>query len=285
METTTKSTYTLENLRSQAYNAHRWTSFDPEKRAESIVKDYSEELDSDLQTIGNDSQYKERYINHLTTWLSAKSRCASSMITGPANFNVAKHEKANRSEHNKYQEFREWRERALKAIEKAKQPEKTFSTELEAAKTKLKSLEDNRFLEKEANKKIKEALKNMYNIDEYLLGLGVKPHMLEHTMRWGFGSCNTNANIRNAKQRVAELEAKEAKQVSGNKEISFDGGKVIFNYEIDRIQIKHDVKPEPEVITKLKQNAFKWSPSQQVWQRQLTQNAIYSTQYLLGIKL
>ena len=54
-----------------------------------------------------------------------------------------------------------------------------------------------------------------------------------------------------------------------------------MNYEADRIQIKHDTKPNQDVITLMKKNAFKWSPSNQVWQRQITRNAIYATKQLL----
>lgn len=70
-----------------------------------------------------------------------------------------------------------------------------------------------------------------------------------------------------------------------NKEFNFNGGVVILNYEMDRLQIKHDTKPAPEVIQALKKNAFKWSPSQGVWQRQLTRNAAYASNLITGLKL
>ena len=81
------------------------------------------------------------------------------------------------------------------------------------------------------------------------------------------------------KKKEADNQAKE------NKIIKFEGGEIIFNYSIERIQIKHEEKPGAEVITLLKQNAFKWSPSQAVWQRQLTNNGIWAASRITGVQL
>jgi len=84
------------------------------------VKEYEAQLNEDLQTIpeAEKEKYIENYKKHLFSWLSAKSQCISSMITGPANFPVRCAEKANRSEHNRYTEFSEWRTKVLKSIAK-----------------------------------------------------------------------------------------------------------------------------------------------------------------------
>lgn len=50
----------------------------------------------------------------------------------------------------------------------------------------------------------------------------------------------------------------------------------------DRIQIKHDTKPNQDVITLMKKNGFKWSPFNKAWQRQITANAIYTTKHLIN---
>ena len=70
-----------------------------------------------------------------------------------------------------------------------------------------------------------------------------------------------------------------------NKEFAFDGGMVIYNYEIDRIQIKHDSKPEQIIIDTLKSRGFRWSPHYKVWQRQLTDNAAIITGRILNLNL
>ncbi len=95
-----KEEYLLEHLRQQAHDAYRNISFDPEKRAEQTIKEYSAELNTDLTSIRNifpsersqeelsnlTTSYQSRYETNLTNWLFSKSNTASSMITGPSNF-------------------------------------------------------------------------------------------------------------------------------------------------------------------------------------------------------
>jgi hypothetical protein len=112
---------TLSKYSDLAYRAYYNTSFSPEKRRDQIIKEHSAELDSDLLKIKEEAdkeRYKQGYEKYFSAWLGAKSRCISSMITGPANFPVRRAEKANDMEAKRSVEFSEWRERALKAIAK-----------------------------------------------------------------------------------------------------------------------------------------------------------------------
>jgi hypothetical protein len=56
----------------------------------------------------------------------------------------------------------------------------------------------------------------------------------------------------------------------------FDGGYAEANKELDRLQLFFDEKPSEQQRAVLKAGGFKWSPSQDAWHRQLTDNAIYS---------
>ena len=47
-----------------------------------------------------------------------------------------------------------------------------------------------------------------------------------------------------------------------------------MNREENRVQIIFDGKPDADVRAALKQNSFRWAPSQGAWQRMLTQNGI-----------
>jgi len=281
----------LADFKQSAIQAHNWTSFSPEKRGEQLINDYNEQLTEDLSELtaaGIDSEnvesYKTRYIKFFSSWLSAKSRCASPMITGPANFNVRKHDKANRSEENHYKVFQEWRLRAKKAIIRKSQPVKTYSSEIERYKSELEGMKANHEKMKLGNKMIAKAIKNGADLTEYLTKeFNIQPHMIEWTMKFGFGLANNNANIKRVEQRIKELEAKEkAKEITGGEATIFSvfGATAICNYEADRVQIKTDSKPSQEIINTLKKNAFKWSPTNGCWQRQLTQNAIYITKHL-----
>ena len=54
------------------------------------------------------------------------------------------------------------------------------------------------------------------------------------------------------------------------------------NYEIDRLQIFFDEKPEVDMRKRLKGCGFIWSPkNNNACQRQLTSNAIYSAKRIL----
>ena len=286
----TNNTLLLQSFKDKAIRAHSWTSFSPEKRGETMINQYSAQLAEDLQELkaqNIDSEtltaYEQRYKSLFSAWLNAKSNCISAMITGPARFPIHKAEKANRSEQKHYEIFQQWREKAKKAIVKKTQPEKTYNSEIERYKQELEGMRKNHELMKAGNIAIKKAHKENTDISQYLMEtFDIKPHMIDWTMKFGFGLQNNNANMKRVEARIKELEAKEQnRQNEPEKEYSFNGGKVVMNYEADRIQIMHDTKPGQDVITLMKKNGFKWSPTNQAWQRQLTANAIYVTKHLL----
>lgn len=288
---TTNNVLLLDNFRQKAIQAHNWTSHVPEKRGETMVNEYSAQLAEDLAELkaqGIDSEtltaYEQRYKSLFSAWLNAKSNCISSMITGPARFPTQKAEKANRSEQKHYDIFQQWREKAKKAIVRKAQPEKTYNSEIERYKAELEGMKRNHELMKIGNNAIRKANKDKVDITAYLIEtFGIKPHMIDWTMKFGFGLQNNNANMKRVELRIKELEAKEqSRQDEPEKEFLFNGGKVVMNYEADRIQIMHDVKPTQEVITLMKKNGFKWSPFNKAWQRQITANAIYTTKHLIN---
>ena len=79
------------------------------------------------------------------------------------------------------------------------------------------------------------------------------------------------------------------KSLSLQKEIGyvgweFEGGKVEANTEANRLQIFFDEKPDAAAREELKSNGFRWSPKAEAWQRQLTDNAYYSANYIKAIQ-
>ena len=107
----------VTELHDIAYQAYSGTSFDPERRRDQILSELQAELQSDLDELGNNAgNYEQKYIAHARTWLECKSRCMSVMITGPANFPVARNQKANNAEERAYQDFMNWRNRYFKAV-------------------------------------------------------------------------------------------------------------------------------------------------------------------------
>lgn len=83
---------------------------------------------------------------------------------------------------------------------------------------------------------------------------------------------NIGATIRETKKRIQRLEEQE--KIVFN-DIEFDGGKVVHNKELNRIQFLFDSIPDSETRDVLKHNGFHWSRTEQAWQRLFNQRTIY----------
>lgn len=105
---------------------------------------------------------------------------------------------------------------------------------------------------------------------DYMGDTGYKPWQMS----------NNSANIRRMKQRVIELQRKEATATS---QIEFDGGTIIDNAEDDRVQIDFDAKPGDKTRAELRGAGWRWAPSVMLWQRQRTPYAIESAKRIVGV--
>lgn len=146
-----------------AYQAYYATSFSPEKRAESECQFFDEIL-VEFEAAGVDEAGKAKFERLFLLSLDAKSRCMSSMITGPAKFPFARNQKNLDREMKVTQEMFDFVERLKKAIDKEKHPEKYASNAirsddanaLDKLKQKLATLKDNQEKMKASNKIIRE---------------------------------------------------------------------------------------------------------------------------------
>lgn len=298
----------LESLFSLATIAHRNTSFDPEKRGRNLVNEFSAKLESDLQLLESKNvsselleQYEAGFIKMLKSWLHAKSNCFSVMITGGSNFPVRRHEKANASERNRYNKFAEWTEKTKKWMVKSTVPKSTPETKLEAYKLDYK----NRIEQQERMKKINAAYPKFLKViaenkDRYpfqsinQLTDSEISIMLNHVPDYQTKSkvfptwalTNNNANIKRLSGIIQKLENQEAARefAKDSEELkavyNFEGGKIVVDRDTQRINIYHEEKPEREIIQNIKSHGFRWSPRFQSWTRQLTPNALFSTNQL-----
>lgn len=90
---------------------------------------------------------------------------------------------------------------------------------------------------------------------------------------------NNNQSIRNVRQRIESLKKIEQTDFEP---VEFDGGKVVADKEINRIQFFFDEKPSEEVRNVLKSWGFHFSKyNNNAWQRQLNSNGIYATKKVL----
>ncbi len=78
---------------------------------------------------------------------------------------------------------------------------------------------------------------------------------------------NNNAEINRIKKRLEALrQVDEMEHI----EIEFDGGMIVTNEDINRVQIIFDSKPDEAIRQKLKGWGFRWSPREKAWQAQRT---------------
>jgi hypothetical protein len=92
---------------------------------------------------------------------------------------------------------------------------------------------------------------------------------------------NNNANIRRMKERIAQLQKHSTDE---SKEIVSGEIRIFDNVELNRIQIFFPGKPSPEVISELKHNAFRWSPSEGAWQSYRNQWQMDRAKRITGVK-
>lgn len=120
------------------------------------------------------------------------------------------------------------------------------------------------------------------NDDDTLRALGLtdaqieglkKPDFANRTGFAAFQLTNNNANIRRMRKRIAQLEkASEAE----DSEAEYDGFKVVENTEENRVQFLFDDKPSAAIRDILKGQSFRWSRSNEAWQRQLNNAGRYA---------
>lgn len=83
-------------------------------------------------------------------------------------------------------------------------------------------------------------------------------------------------DLTNNNSKIKRLESKVRETSRGFAGWEFDGGRAEANMEMNRLQLFFDERPSDSQRANLKASGFKWAPSQDAWQRQLTDNAIYS---------
>lgn len=86
---------------------------------------------------------------------------------------------------------------------------------------------------------------------------------------------NNGAEIRRTEKRIAELV--RAAELPEIRETHGAIGLVVAD---NRVQLHFPGKPSEEVRTELKQNGFRWAPSEGAWQRKANNSAIYAARQL-----
>lgn len=278
-----------------AYRAHYNTSFSPDKRAEQACAGFDSDIET-LRGLGIPEDKIAKYESLWLKWQAAKSRCLSSMITGPANFPTARNEKNNRYERSAGDEAMEYYNKIVNYAKKeafyaanpnARPVMAGDSDALERLREKLaatiKAQETMVAVNKVVRKKPIDmaALALLLGSEERAQEI-LKPDCFGGIGFASFSLSNNRAEINRLEGRIKEIENRKA---VAPKELNINGVRIVENPEAMRLQIFFEGKPAPDIIALLKSNAFKWAPSVSAWQRQLTNNAIYSCNHFVIPKL
>lgn len=286
-----------------AYNAHRNTSFSPEKRAQTVITDFENQLETVYNEYNkaenkNDvlacfNEYRKATDSLYTKWLGSRSNLASSMIVGPARFPVERMKKLNRYADNHYSRYIEV---SNKLINKHKKllgliaPSGIIKSGSENALTELQAKLDKLIHQRDLSKQVNKALRSK-NPQAELEKLNLKAETIRTLLtpdRHGnkgipaYRFTNMGAEIRRLQDRIEAEKKLNVKRQDGNDKFTIEGGYILRNYEANRYQILFDEKPSRDMISKLKSHGFKWAPSAKAWQSYLTPNTAYKIKLLFG---
>ncbi len=294
-----------------AYGGFRNTSFSPDERAVQIQNQYVKEIDEfakNLMSLAETQEqkekaeleierYKDGYLKRQIDLLHARSRTASPMITGGANFPTERNQKALNREMILTNEFLEWRDKAKKKSKNnviASFTGDLSERELEIMKNKVDSTlevikdidsKSGRFAGFDRSSFVTNTSKRL---ERQLANGNVK--LVEETLKYiqdqekEVGLKKPLFTTRHSIYKKLET-AKEMKpevKETGTKIIkTYKGAEILNNFDAERIQLAFDVKPESNVIQNLKSNGWRWSRANMVWQRKNTKNAEFDSKIIL----
>lgn len=234
----------------------------------------------------------DRYARNLGKYYNEDARigcmCPSVLISGAANFPVRKKERQVAA-WDKNQEYYKYCDKILSQLKRLMTCSEVIKCDdenaIEALKEKIEAKEESQERMKEVNK--------YWRKNGTMTGCGfltdeqiekINRSMAEDTWRLSgvpFGSYHLQNNLANIKRLKGRLEELQNTKEKGSSEADYGEFKVIENTDIMRIQIMFDGKPEEAVRNVLKANGFRWAPSQEAWQRQLTTNGKYALKRVL----
>jgi frataxin-like iron-binding protein CyaY len=264
-------------------------SFHPERRGESDYLYYCNQLNEDLNLLGDkQGNYKAKFIQRLHLYYGRKSRTASSFICGPAKFPFGRNAKAIDSEMRAWEDFSRWRSRYLKLAFRVKtpSPEEEIDSALIDIDNLIKKQEQMKLVNKLIRKyKPKNALDICEEMQKELTEFFGKPvsEIPSYDSRYGLGypTYRLTSISTKIRERKAKIEANKVRIERRDtfEKIEFLGG--FIDIENDRVIIHHDEKPSKEIIEAIKSYGFRWSPKCSNWCRKHTGNAIYDAKLLL----
>lgn len=263
-----------------------------EARKAKVSPYYHDKLDSLLDS------YARRLAAYYNDYYRNEASCPSILISGGSNFPVNKKNKQNARRDVLWQEYN-----GIEAILNKIKGVGTGAVDLADPHAREILTEQLNAYQKELDDA--KAANAYYRKHKTLEGCpGISPKSLEWLTRPGVFNSGEDGTplelygcpfpsyslqsirgyIKRVQARLDELDKLEAARATPEESTKFDGGEIVRNAQENRLQIIFDDKPDEETRAALKSNGFRWSPRNQAWQRQLTDNAIYAAQRLFETK-
>ena len=282
-------------VRQLAVESGRNISMDPERWGENMLDSLENGLQAFLAQLPEDvrDMYEDKYIDKFKEWLYALSRCFSQAITGAGGWKPAtfrRHERTNAAEKSAHDRLVAWCDKVIKRCNR--QERLTGWAEVERLQEKLDSLTRLQENMKAINKIIRSTkLATVEKVDE-IMALGLSEEQAIDIMDpdrsyygAGFPAYALQNNLAKIKDTEAKIKRHQSMAERENEETEYPWGTLVADYGDARYRFLFNGKPEREVIDLMKSNAFKWSPRNEAWQRQITPNARYAVKNYILPKL
>jgi hypothetical protein len=246
----------MKPTKQQYTSAFSWSSMDPEKRGKHLSDLHDDHLKNCLEQLTDanlENLYEEfttKFWSKASAMLAARGRCASSMVTGPANFNSRRNEKANNSSRKRDDEYYYFINEGLKKYIKRNQPKEAPVDQLEFWKSECVRLTQRHAMIKELLPQFRKGLISKKEVEERC-----NCHVHSFTLAYAL------KDAKNAKDKLATLERVEAIPAKEK-----DGTKAYIDTGAGRVCIENATKPSRDIINSYKANGFRWSPSLVRWQ-------------------
>lgn len=238
--------------------------------------------------------YAKRLAEYYNAYYRNEASCPSILISGGSNFPVNKKNKQNARRDSLYQEYKE--------IEAILDKIKSIGTgPVDLADPHAREMLTDQLQKLQAQLDQSKAMNAYYRKHKSFSGfpgltaeaaarLDAQFTETRHQCPWIDKPCpdyeltSLRGKIKRVQARLEDLDKLEAAQANPDPATDYDGFQLIRNAAENRLQIIFDEIPTPDIREKLKGSGFRWSPRNQAWQRQLTDNAERAAKSILGIE-
>ena len=275
---------------SLAVAAFSGTSFNPERRADTVRTEYADTLTHDYEHFRQQAekggtldqldaefaQYRAGYAKRYRAYLASSSRCVSSFIAGPSGFPAARMNKRADIAHKRLNELCEYQERARKAVIRNLRPDLApimsgDSDAVQRLRNELLKLQLLQQQMKAINAAHKAYLKNPASLDKTDYPEQMKARIRDYkpTYSWEphpyapWQITNNGANIRRIEKRIEAVSKSQAAPVT---ETEGNAARIEDDPPANRVRLFFPGKPDETVRATLKASGFRWSPTIGGWQ-------------------